>query len=106
MKYDLIEVIITIFEILNNPIGITAVIVALLIGILMCIYGNIKGRIICVCSLLALAIFSTIICVSGNSANYLILPIFMLPFFIITLIIFILYDFIKMLIWIKHKNNK
>lgn len=105
MKYDLIETIITIFDIFNNPVGITAVVIALLIGILMCIYGNIKSRVICVCSLLVLAIFSIIVCIFGNSPDYLILPIFMFPFFAITLIIFIIYDFIRMLLGIKNNNR-
>lgn len=105
MKYDLIEMIITIFDIFNNPIGITAVVVALLIGIFVCIYGNVKSRIICVCSLLAAAILSVIILICGNSPDYLIFPMFVLPIFIVTSIIFIVYDFIRMLISIKQKNN-
>ena len=44
MKYELFEIIKAIFELLNNPIGITSVIVSFLIGILMCIYGNLKSR--------------------------------------------------------------
>lgn len=107
MKYNIVEILISILDvfIFNNPIGITAVIIAFLIGILMCIYGNKKSRIVCVCTLLVLTIFSISICISGNSPDYLILPIFMFPFFAITLIIFIVYDFIKMLIGIKQKNN-
>ena len=57
--------------------------------------GNFKSRIICGCSLLVLAIFSILICISGNSPDYLIFPFFMLPFFVITSIIFIFYDLIK-----------
>ena len=107
MKYNIVEILISILDvfILNNPIGITAVVVALLTGILMCIYGNVKSRIICVCSLLVLSVFSIIVCISGNSPDYLFFPIFMFPFFAITLIIFIVYDFIRMLIGIKQKNN-
>ena len=101
MKYNLIEIILSIFELLNNPVGITSVIVSFLTGILMCIYGNLKSRIVYGCSLLVLAIFSIIICIAQNSPDYLILPFFMLPFFVITSIIFIIYGFIKMLIWIK-----
>ena len=104
MKYDLIEIIIAIFDIFNNPVGIISIIISFLIGILMCIYGNLKSRIVCECSLLVLAIFSIIICISGNSPDYLILPVFMLPFFIIISIIFILYDLIKMIKCIKHKT--
>ena len=105
MKYNLIEIILSIFELLNNPIGITSIIVSFLIGILMCIYGNFKSRIICGCSLLVLAIFSILVCISGNSPDYLIFPLFMLQFFVITSIIFIFYDLIKMLKWIKRKNT-
>ena len=104
MKYELFEIIKVIFELLNNPVGITSVIVSFLIGILMCIYGNLKSRIVCGCTLLVLAIFSIIVCIAQNSADYLILPFFMLPFSIITSIIFIFYDLIKMLQWIKNKN--
>ena len=104
MKYELFEIITAIFELLNNPVGITSVIVSFLIGILICIYGNLKSRIICGCSLLVLAIFSIIVCIAQNSPDYLILPFFILPFFIITSIIFIFYDLIKLLKWIKHKN--
>ena len=104
MKYNLIEIILSIFELLNNPVGITSIIVSFLIGVLMCIYGNLKSRIICGCSFLVLAIFSVFICISGNSPDYLIFPFFMLPFFVITSIVFILYDLMKMLKWIKRKN--
>lgn len=104
MKYELFEIIKAIFELLNNPIGITSVIVSFLIGILMCIYGNLKSRIVCGCALLVLAIFSIIVCIAQKSPDYLILPFFMLPFSIITSIIFIFYDLIKMLKWIKNKN--
>lgn len=95
MKYDLIELIITIFDIFNNPIGITAVIVAVLIGILMCIIGNTKSQIFYICSLFSLALISIVVCVIGNSPDYLILPIFMLPFFTTTLIIILIYDLIR-----------
>ena len=105
MKYELFEIIKAIFEIFNNPVGITSVIVSFLIGILMCIYGNLKSRIVCGCTLLVLAIFSIIVCIAKNSPYYLILPLFMWPFSIITSIIFIFYDLIKMLKWIKNKNT-
>ncbi len=97
MNYDLIETIITIFDIFNNPVGIAGAIVAFLTGILMCIYGNKKSRFICVCSLLLVAIFSIVALIAGNSPDYLIFPIFVLPFFIVTSIIFLIYDLIKIL---------
>ena len=100
MKHNPIEVLISIFDvfIFNNPVGITSLIMALLVGTLMCIYGNIKSRIICLSSLLVLSICSVVICVAENSPDYLILPIFMLPFFVVILIMFLIYDFIKFLI--------
>ena len=106
MKYDLIETIITILDVFYNPIGITSVIIAFLIGILMCIYGNAKNRIVCVCSLLAATVFSIVIFIFGNSLECLILPLFMIPFFVIILIIFLVYVFIRILISIKQKNKK
>ena len=75
MKYELIEIIKSIFELLNNPVGITSIITSFLTGILMCIYGNLKSRIVCGCSLLVLAIFSIIVCLVQNSPDYLILPL-------------------------------
>ena len=99
MRYNLVEILISVLDvfIFNNPIGISATIVAFFISILMCIYGNKKIRVIYVCSLLLLTILCVIICVFGNSPDYLVFPVLMLPFFIITSIVFILYFFIKML---------
>lgn len=107
MKYNIVEILISILDVfmLNNPIGITAVFVALLTGILMCIYGNVKSRLICVCGILVLSVFSIIVCISGNSSDYLIFPIFMFPFFTMIFIVFIVYDFTRILINIKQKSN-
>ena len=105
MKYGFIEILIAILDIFNNPAGIAGAVVAFLTGVCMCVYGNLKSRIICICSLFAIAIFSIIICISENSPDYLILPMFVLPLLIITLIIFMLYEFVKMLINAKHKKQ-
>ena len=102
MIKKIIERLLILLDIFNNPIGITSVIVAFLIGILMCICGNVKSRIICACSLLTIAIFSIVICIFGNSPYCLILLIFIIPFFAITLIIFLVYDFVRLLI--KYKK--
>ena len=103
MKYDLIDIFVSILDIFNNPIGIVSLVMALIIGILMCIYGNRKNRIICVCSLLALSVLSILMCVVGNSPDYLILPIFIFPFFAITASIFFAFELLK--IFIKRNKN-
>ena len=98
MKYDLIEIISIIFDIFNNPVGITAGIVAIAAGILMCIYRDKKSRIIYICYLAALTALGVFVFIDGNSPDLLALPLFMMPFFAVTLVIFLIYDFAKVLI--------
>lgn len=97
MKYDLIEIISIIFDIFNNPVGIAAGIVAIAVGILMCIYRDKKSRIIYICYLAALTALGVFVFVDGNSPDLLALPLFMIPLFAVTLVIFLIYDFAKVL---------
>ena len=104
MKYDLIEIISTIFDIFNNPVGITAGIVAIAVGIL-CIYRDKKSRIIYICYLAALTALGVFVFIDGNSPDLLALPLFMIPLFAVTLVIFLIYDFVKVLIKVLIKNK-
>ena len=107
MKYNFGEILISILDvfIFNNPIGMTSVIISFLSSVLMCIYGNKKSRTIYVSSLFAVTIFSVFICICGNSPDYLFLPIFFFPFFTMTLIVFVVYNFIRILIHIEQGSN-
>lgn len=107
MKYDLMDILISILNVFvfHNPIAITAVTAAFLIGILMCIYGSKKSRTIFIYSLLALAAFSVIIGILGNSPDYLVFPIFVLPFLVIIFFMFFVYDLRRILIGRKYSSK-
>lgn len=105
MKYDFVETMTTIFYGFNSPTGTKVIIAAFLIGILMCIFGKEKGRIVCSCILLVLLIAGMVFSQIDDTTELLISPLFMMPLFVITFTIFFVYDFIKTLIGIKHKSN-
>ena len=101
MRHDLIETIVVLLDIFDNPVGIASVIIALILGAIMCRFAKLKTLIFCVCICLSIAVLGLVSCIVGNTPDYLWVPIFFLPFFVVITICCIL----KLIINIIKKRS-
>lgn len=103
MIYDLKEIVLGLFEIYNNLTGVCIAIVALVIGLALCRFTNLKVVIvsICVCFfLLTLGVLATLL---GDTPDNLWMPIIFFPAFIVLVIVCAVYYTLKSIIRMLKK---
>ena len=98
---EVFEIIMTIVDIFNNPIGIASVIIAFILGGIMCRFAKLRTLIICVFSCFFIAGLGFLSCIVGNTPDYLWVPLFFLPLFVIMTV----YCIIKLIINIARKKK-
>lgn len=98
MIYNIFEMIIIFLEPFCNPIGITGIIVAVIMGVIMCKFTNFKAIICVICSNIFIIVIGMLACILNNTPDYLYVPIFFTPFLIIFIITIIFYYVISYLI--------
>ena len=103
MIKNIIETLVTLLDIFNNPIGISSLIIVIVLGIVMCRFSKLRTILICICSFLLITIIGLLACTVGNTPDYLWIPIFFFPFVVIlTIFTIVKWLFIKM----KEKNKR
>lgn len=103
MIYDLKEIVLGLFEIYNNLTGVCIAIVALVIGLALCRFTNLKVVIvsICVCFfLLTLGVLATLL---GDTPDNLWMPIIFFPAFIVLVTVCAVYYTLKSIIRMLKK---
>lgn len=100
MKYNFIEILISILDvfIFNNPIGITAVIVTLVIGLVLCRFTNLKVVIISICICFFMLALGVLVTLAGNTPDNLWMPIIFFPMFVVLVLVCAVYYTLKFII--------
>ena len=97
MIKNIIETLVTLLDIFNNPIGISSLIIVIGVGIIMSIFSKLKTIVICIFSFLLITMIGLLACTIGNTPDYLWIPIFFFPFVVIlTIFAIVKWLFVKM----------
>ena len=103
MIKNIIETLVTLLDIFNNPIGISSLIIVIGLGIIMCKFSKLKTIVICIFSFLLITIIGLLACTIGNTPDYLWIPIFFFPFVVILTVFAIVKWLYKKM---KEKNKR
>lgn len=99
---NIIETLIVLLDVFNNPIGISAVIIALVFGMILCRFSKLKTLIMCMLAFLLLTVIGLLSCIASNTPDYLWIPILCFPFFAILAI----FSILKWLLIMMKGRNK
>lgn len=86
MMYGAYEIIMTLFDLFNNPISIFGACAAVVMGLFICKYTNYKFIISIICSSILIVMFGLWACVLNNTPDLLWLPLLFMPFLIVFII--------------------
>ena len=81
--YIIFQRIVMILDIFNNPIGISALIIAIVSGIYMVRNAKSKSILLALVCFLLVGIVGFLACVGTNNIDYLFAPIFAIPFVVV-----------------------
>lgn len=99
---NIFETLIILLDVFNNPIGISALIIALIFGGIMCRFSKLKTLITCMFTFLLLTAIGLLFCTAGNTPDYLWIPILCFPFFAILAV----FSILKWLLIMMKGRNK
>ena len=98
MIYDLKEIMLGLFEIYSNLTGVCIAVVALVIGLALCRFTNLKVVIISIGICFFLLALGDLATLAGNTPDNLWMPIIFFPMFVVLVLVCTVYYTLKFII--------